>query len=76
MDGRKSPTRLSRGLRKAMDADGFTTASDAAQHWGIGYSRLCHWISSEEPAWLVAMRRIKRMSGLTWDELLDGRKRL
>lgn len=68
-------TPLSRGVRQAMDVGGFAFASDACKHWGVSLSTVRAWIACEEPAWLRTLRAIKRSSGLTWDELLDGRRR-
>lgn len=77
MGGTKAPhrrTRLGRGIRRAMDVCGFTYATDAAQAWGASAYVIKHWLNgSEEPSWLRTLRIIKRLTGLTWDELLDGR---
>lgn len=67
-------TRLGRGIRKAMDVCGYTFASDAAQAWGVSAFVLRHWMTQEEPSWLRSLRAIKRLTGLSWDELLDGRR--
>ena len=56
------------------DACGFVLATDAAQAWGVSAYVIKHWLSQEEPSWLRTLRIIKRLTGLTWDELLDGRQ--
>lgn len=74
MDERpKRRTRLSRGIRRAMDECGLTHATDAAQAWGASAYVIRHWMTQPEPSWLRTLRAIKRLTGLSWDELLDGR---
>ena len=68
-------TSLSRGIRQAMDACGFAYASDACKAWGVSVSMVRGWLACEEPTWLRTLRTIKRLSGLSWEELLDGRRR-
>ena len=68
-------TRLAVGIRLAMAVGGFEHASDAAQAWGVSAYMLRHWMTQGEPSWLRTLRIVKRLTGLTWDELLDGRQR-
>jgi hypothetical protein len=68
------PTRLARGMRQAMDACGCETAADAAGAWGVSVYLLRTWLGGEEPMWLRTLRTIRRLTGRTYDELLDGRR--
>lgn len=68
-------TRFGRGIRNAIDESGHEHTSDAAQSWGVSAFTLRHWITQEEPSWLRTLRIIKRLTGFTWEEILDGKAR-
>lgn len=68
-DGRL--TRLARGLERAYKLSGAPTMADFCAAADISY----HWFRSHlaresEPMWLRYLRHVKRVTGLTWDEIL------
>lgn len=64
-------TRLARGLERAYKLSGAPTMADFCAAADISY----HWFRSHlaresEPMWLRYLRHVKRVTGLTWDEIL------
>lgn len=69
-------TPLARGLQRALAMSGLPTMADLCSVAGVNAEAVRAWQRGEtEPMWLRTLRAIKRSSGLTWDELLDGRRR-
>lgn len=62
---------MGRRLRALADRCGCPTMADFAAHVGITYSTLQTWCRrDEEPALIRKLRKIKRVCGCTWEELL------
>ena len=76
MGSRDGATQLARALRRLYAASGAPDLSSWCQHLGVSYAQVRGWLNAErEPAWLRTLRTIKRITGCSWDELLDGRGR-
>ena len=66
-------TPLGRTLRHLYATSGHTSLTEWCQCVGVSYGTIRHWMRTEtEPTWLRTLRTIKRRTGLTWGELLDG----
>ena len=64
------PTDMGRRLRALADRCGCPTMSDFASHVGVPYSTISAWCREDEPALIRKLRKIKRVCGCTWEELL------
>lgn len=68
-------TALGKSLRRLYHTSGHEALSDWCQCVGISYGTIRHWIKSDaEPTWLRTLRTIKRHTGASWSELLDGKR--
>lgn len=66
-------TPLGRALRHLYATSGHTSLTDWCQCVGVSYGTVRHLMRGDvEPSWLRTLRTIKRRTGLTWGELLDG----
>ena len=65
-------TPFGRALYRIYLGSGCVSIAEFCQHMGVSNGSVRHWINSEEPAWLRNLRTIKRRTGLTWGEILDG----
>lgn len=66
-------TALGQSLRRLYQTSTHSALTDWCQCVGVSYSTVRNWIRAEtEPAWLRTLRTIKRRTGITWGELLDG----
>lgn len=66
-------TALGESIRRIYHTSGHTSLEDWCQHLGVSVGTVRNWIRAEvEPSWLRTLRTIKRRTGLTWGEILDG----
>lgn len=66
-------TTLGRTLRHLYHTSGHTSLTDWCQCVGVSYGTIRHWMRGDtEPSWLRTLRTIKRRTGVSWAELLDG----
>lgn len=66
-------TALGQSLRRLYQTSAHSALTDWCQCVGVSYGTVRNWIRAEtEPAWLRTLRTIKRRTGVTWGELLDG----
>lgn len=66
-------TKLARGVRRAMDVTGapnVTELCDLCDMGPNGRSQVTRWLAKDEPRWLCYLRAIRRVTGLSWEELL------
>ena len=69
-------TTFGNAIRRAYRRGAQEHLSDWCTFIGIPYDVVRGWMRSDtEPTWLRTLRTIRRRTGLTWDELLDGRVR-
>ena len=69
-------TTFGNAIRRAYRRGAQEHLSDWCTFIGIPYDVVRGWIRADtEPTWLRTLRTIRRRTGLTWDELLDGRTR-
>lgn len=67
----RAKTRLAEGVHRAVAMSGAPSRAEFARVAGVSQGRLDTWSKDDtEPAWLRDLRRVKRASGLTWEELL------
>ncbi len=65
-------TPFGKALYHIYQMSGCVSIAEFCQHMGVSNGSVRHWMNSEEPAWLRNLRTIKRRTGLTWGEILDG----
>lgn len=66
-------TALGESIRRIYHTSGHTSLEDWCGHVGVSVGTIRNWIRAEvEPSWLRTLRTIKRRTGLTWGEILDG----
>ena len=69
-------TPFGKAMRRAYKLGVHDALADWCVHTGVSHDVVRGWINGEtEPAWLRTLRTIKRRTGLSWGELLDGRER-
>ena len=68
-------TAFGKSIRHMYQTSGHVSLADWCSHIGIKYGTVRHWAESDtEPTWLRTLRTIKRRTGLSWPELLDGKR--
>lgn len=66
-------TPLASALTRLYKTSGHTSLQDWCLALGARYDTVRRWLSADmEPHWLRTLRTIKRRTGATWAELLDG----
>lgn len=66
-------TPLAAALTRLYKTSGHTSLRDWSLALGAPYETLRRWMRDDaEPRWLRVLRTIKRRTGVTWGEILDG----
>lgn len=66
-------TPLASALTRLYKTSGHTSLRDWSLALGAPYETLRRWMRDDaEPSWLRVLRTIKRRTGVSWAELLDG----
>lgn len=66
-------TPLASALTRLYKTSGHTSLRDWSIALGAPYETLRRWMRDDaEPRWLRVLRTIKRRTGVTWGEILDG----
>lgn len=66
-------TPLGEGIRRLYVTNGHESLSDWCAHLGVPLGTVRNWLRGDvEPSWLRTLRTIRRRTGASWGEILDG----